>query len=78
MGKKIVLVARISDVRQRQALPAQRLRLQNYVQRFEMSKIKRFESDESTYKTLAKNLPGCFKKPQRSKLLLSQGVVDVR
>ena len=63
MGEENSFSRRIPDVRQRQALPAQRLRLQNYARRFEMSKIKRFESDESTYKTRAKNLPGCFKSP---------------
>ena len=50
MSKKIILIARVSDVEQRQALPAQKLRLQNYAQKFEMHQIKYFEFDESAYK----------------------------
>ena len=50
MSKKIILIARVSDVEQRQALPAQKLRLENYAQKFEMNQIKYFEFDESAYK----------------------------
>ena len=39
MSKKIILIARVSDVEQRRALPAQKLRLQNYAQQFEMNQI---------------------------------------
>ena len=51
MSKKIILIARVSDVDQRQALPAQKLRLQNYAQKFEINPIKYFEFDESAYKS---------------------------
>ena len=58
MSKKIILIARVSDVDQRQALPAQKLRLENYAQKFEMNQIKYFEFDESAYKGVrAKSLP---------------------
>ena len=50
MSKKIVLIARVSDVEQRQALPAQKLRLQNYARQFGVNKIQYFEFDESAYK----------------------------
>ena len=50
MVRKIVLIARVSDVEQRQALPAQRLRLQDYAQKFEMASVSYFEFDESAYK----------------------------
>ena len=48
--REIVLIARVSDVDQRRALPAQKLRLENYAQEFEMSQIQYFEFDESAYK----------------------------
>ena len=50
MVSKIILIARVSDVEQRQALPAQRLRLQDYAQRFEVTRVSYFEFDESAYK----------------------------
>ena len=50
MTIKIILIARVSDVEQRQALPAQRLRLEEYAQKFEPAIIKYFEFDESAYK----------------------------
>ena len=50
MRKKIILIARVSDVEQRQALPAQRLRLQDYAQKFETASVSYFEFDESAYK----------------------------
>ena len=50
MKKKIVLIARVSDVEQRQALPAQRLRLEDYARKFEASSSQYFEFDESAYK----------------------------
>ncbi len=51
MSKKIILIARVSDVEQRQALPAQKLCLQNYAQKFEMNQIKYFEFDEGAYRS---------------------------
>ena len=48
--QKIILIARVSDVEQRQALPAQQLRLQNYAQKFEVTRVSYFEFDESAYK----------------------------
>ena len=50
MIKKIILIARVSDVEQRQALPAQRLRLQDYARKFETASVFYFEFDESAYK----------------------------
>ena len=50
VSQKIVLIARVSDVEQRQALPAQRLRLQNYAQKFAAASVSHFEFDESAYK----------------------------
>ncbi len=50
MRKKIILIARVSDVEQRQALPAQRLRLQDYAQKFETTSVSYFEFDESAYR----------------------------
>ena len=48
---KIVLIARVSDVDQRQALPAQRLRLENYAQKLGVASVSYFEFDESAYKS---------------------------
>ena len=48
--QKIILIARVSDIEQRQALPAQKLRLQNYTQKFEAAFVSYFEFDESAYK----------------------------
>ena len=50
MNKKIILIARVSDVEQRQALPAQMLRLQNYVCQFEGIPTQYYEFDESAYR----------------------------
>ena len=50
MNKKMVLIARVSDVEQRQALPAQKLRLQNYACQFEGISTEYHEFDESAYK----------------------------
>ena len=50
MVEKIILIARVSDVEQRQALPAQKLRLQDYAQKFETASVSYFEFDESAYK----------------------------
>ena len=54
--KKIVLIARVSDVEQRQALPAQKLRLANYAQQFDTASVQYFEFDESAYKDSRKKL----------------------
>ena len=50
MNQKVVLIARVSDVEQRQALPAQRLRLENYARKFDLASIRYCEFDESAYK----------------------------
>ena len=50
MNQKIILIARVSDVEQRQALPAQRLRLEDYARKLEAGSIQYFEFDESAYK----------------------------
>ena len=50
MNQKIILIARVSDVEQRQALPAQQLRLKNYAQKFEATSVCYFEFDESAYR----------------------------
>ena len=50
MINKIILIARVSDVEQRQALPAQKLRLESYAQKFAGFEIEYFEFDESAYK----------------------------
>ena len=46
---KLLLIARVSDIEQRQALPAQKLRLDNYAQQFSLP-AQYFEFDESAYK----------------------------
>jgi site-specific DNA recombinase len=50
--KKIILIARVSDVEQRKALPAQRLRLENYAKSIGYSpkQWNYHEFDESAYK----------------------------
>ena len=48
--QKIVLIARVSDVDQRQALPAQKLRLESYARQFNGIPIEYHEFDESAYK----------------------------
>ena len=48
--QKIVLIARVSDVDQRQALPAQKLRLGNYARQLDGISIEYHEFDESAYK----------------------------
>ena len=65
MSKKIVLIARVSDVEQRQALPAQKLRLQNYAQQFRVNKIQYFEFDESAYKDSRQKFAELIQKIQR-------------
>ncbi|MYC25442.1 MAG: recombinase family protein, partial [Gammaproteobacteria bacterium] len=50
MASKILLIARVSDAEQRQALPAQKLRLQSYMQRLGVNDASYFEFDESAYK----------------------------
>ena len=47
---KVILVARVSDVEQRQVLPAQRLRLQDYAQTLNADEIQYHEFDESAHK----------------------------
>ena len=47
--QKLVLIARVSDVDQHQALPAQRLRLRDYAKKFEVASVSYFEFDESAY-----------------------------
>lgn len=49
MNDKIILIARVSDVEQRKALPAQKQRLENYARQI-ASKWDYFEFDESAYK----------------------------
>ena len=51
MNTKILLIARVSDVEQRQALPAQCLRLEEYAQRLGVVNARYFEFDESAYKS---------------------------
>ena len=48
--QKLVLIARVSDVDQRQALPAQKLRLENYAEQFDGISVEYHEFDESAYK----------------------------
>ena len=47
---KTTLIARVSDIEQRQALPAQKLRLQNYAHWLGATEFDYFEFDESAYK----------------------------
>ncbi len=49
MEKKIILIARVSDIEQRKALPAQKQRLENYARQIG-STWKYYEFDESAYK----------------------------
>ena len=49
MEQKTILIARVSDVEQRKALPAQRLRLEKYAQEKGLQ-YKYYEFDESAYK----------------------------
>src|SRR4051812_41131077 len=49
MNDKIILIARVSDVEQRKALPAQKQRLENYARQIG-SKWDYYEFDESAYK----------------------------
>jgi DNA invertase Pin-like site-specific DNA recombinase len=49
MDTKIILIARVSDVEQRKALPAQKQRLENYAKQFDYP-VEYFEFDESAYK----------------------------
>ena len=51
MEKKLILVARVSDVEQRVALPAQKRRLEQYAREsYKDSEYKYYEFDESAYK----------------------------
>ena len=50
MNQKVVLIARVSDVEQRQALPAQRLRLHDYARQLDADTVQYHEFDESAYK----------------------------
>lgn len=45
MKNKIILIARVSDIEQRRALPAQKLRLDNYAHEFANPHIKYYEFD---------------------------------
>ena len=51
LNTKILLIARVSDVEQRRALPAQRLRLEEYARKLGVVEVYYFEFDESAYKT---------------------------
>ena len=70
MNKKVVLIARVSDVEQRQALPAQKLRMQNYAQEFETSRTQYFEFDESAYKDSRQKFAELIQKIQSVRLPL--------
>jgi len=72
---KLILIARVSDVNQRQALPAQRLKLKNYAATRD-PKAEYYEFDESAHKDIRKKFAKLVEHIKEQKELV--GVVHIK
>src|ERR1700691_5205239 len=72
---KLILIARVSDVNQRQALPAQKLKLKNYAATRD-PKAEYYEFDESAHKDIRKKFAKLVEHIKEQKELV--GVVHIK